>query len=74
MSIADDYAPGHRALGELLLSQGQLDEALAQLHKAAELSPEDGSTHSALARALAAKGLASEAQEEMRKAERAPPQ
>ncbi len=68
VTINDDYAPGHRALGQLLLSQGRVDEALA------ELAPDGASTHIALAKALTAKGMPGEAQEEMRKAERVQPQ
>lgn len=29
LSIADEYAPAHRSLGEVLLDQGQIDGAIA---------------------------------------------
>jgi len=60
-------------LGELLLYQGQVDEALAELRRAVELEPRDPGTHAALAKALAAKGLSAEADEEARKAQQARP-
>jgi len=72
--IAPEYAPGHRALGELLLYQGQADESLAELRHAAALDPNDAGIHAALAKALAAKHLDTEANEEKRKAEQAQPQ
>jgi arylsulfatase A-like enzyme/Flp pilus assembly protein TadD len=72
--IAPDYAPGHRALGELLLYQGQVDQSLTELHQAAALDPNDAGTHAALAKALSAKHLDAEAEEEMRKAQQARPQ
>jgi Flp pilus assembly protein TadD len=57
-----------------LLAQGQVDDALAELRKAAELTPQDAGAHAALARALTAKGLTAEAQEEMQKAQASRPQ
>src|SRR5258708_29805812 len=72
--IDPEYAPGHRALGELLLYQGQVDESVAQLREAAALDPNDAGTHAALARALSAKHLDAEANEEMRKAQQSRPQ
>ena len=45
-----------------------MDEALTELRRAAELAPQDAGNHAALAKALSAKGLNDEAQEEMRKA------
>ena len=56
-TIAPDYAPGHRALGEVLLYQGQVDDALTELRRAVELAPQDPGNHAALAKALSAKGL-----------------
>jgi tetratricopeptide (TPR) repeat protein len=73
IAIAPDYPMGHRGLGEILLYQGQLDEALAELRRAAELAPQDPAAHIALAKALSAKGLTAEAQDEMQKAQRAHP-
>ena len=49
-------------------------QRLRQLRKAAELMPQDPTTHIALARALSAKGLNAEAEDEMRKAQGAHPQ
>jgi tetratricopeptide (TPR) repeat protein len=72
--IAPDYAPGHRALGELLLYQGQTDESLAELRQAVALDPNDANAHAALAKALSAKHLNAEANEEMRKAQQGRPQ
>jgi Flp pilus assembly protein TadD len=60
-------------LGEVLLYQGQLDDALTELRRAAELQPQDNSVHASLAKALAAKGLNQEAQEEMNRAQQAQP-
>jgi arylsulfatase A-like enzyme/cytochrome c-type biogenesis protein CcmH/NrfG len=68
VTIAPDYAPGHRALGEMLLYQNRLDAALSELRRASELAPQDPSTHASLAKALSAKGLESEAEEERQKA------
>jgi len=72
--IDPEYAPGHRALGELLLYQGQVDESVAQLREAAALDPNDAGTHAALAKALSAKHLDAEANEEMHKAQQSRPQ
>jgi Flp pilus assembly protein TadD len=74
LSIAPEYALGHRGLGEILLYQGQVDDALAELRRAAELAPQDPGNHAALSKALAAKGLNDEAQDEMRKAQQGLPQ
>jgi Flp pilus assembly protein TadD len=57
------------ALGELLLGQGQVDEAITELRQAVALAPEQPGTHVALAKALETKGLAVEAQQEMRRAQ-----
>ena len=48
--------------------------ALIHLRQAAQLAPENPGMHMALAKALTAKGLNEEAQEEMRKAQQARPQ
>jgi Flp pilus assembly protein TadD len=69
ISMSPDYPLAHRGLGEALLYQGQVDDAVAELRRAVELSPLDPGNHAALAKALSAKGLDSEAQEEMRKAQ-----
>jgi Tfp pilus assembly protein PilF len=74
LSIAPDYALGHRGLGEVLLYQGHVDDALTELRRAVELAPQDPGNHVALAKALSAKGLNDEAQEEMRKAQQGRPQ
>jgi len=66
-------ARSHRALGETLLYQDKLDEALVELRRAVELAPQEPSVHESLAKALAAKGLNAEAEQEMRRAQ-APPQ
>jgi protein O-GlcNAc transferase len=73
-TIYPDYAVGHRALGELLLYQGEVDGSLAELRRAVELEPRDPSSHASLAKALAAKGLNAEADEEMHKAQQGRPQ
>jgi Flp pilus assembly protein TadD len=54
-----------------LLYQGQVDDALAELRRAAELQPQDPAVHLSLAKALAAKGLNKEAEEEMRRGQQA---
>jgi arylsulfatase A-like enzyme/Flp pilus assembly protein TadD len=74
ISIAPQYAPGHRALGEILLYEEKVDESLVQLRQAADLDPHDAATHAALAKALSAKGLNAEADDEMRKAQQSRPQ
>ncbi|HEX6905656.1 MAG TPA: tetratricopeptide repeat protein, partial [Terriglobales bacterium] len=62
------YEPAHLALGEVLLYQGKVDEALAELRQAVELAPNDPRTHAALAKALEAAGRHAEAVEEMKRA------
>ena len=62
--------PGIAALGEVLLYQGQVDDALTELRRAVELAPQDPGNHAALAKALSAKGLTAEAEEEMRRRSR----
>ena len=54
-----------------MLYQGQVDESIAELRRAAALEPRNAGTHAALAKALTAKGLTAEADEEMRKAQHA---
>jgi Flp pilus assembly protein TadD len=61
-------------LGEILLYQGQVDDALRELRRAVELAPQDPGNHAALAKALSARGLTAEAEEEMRKAQPGRPQ
>ena len=41
VTISPDYAAGHRALGEVLLYQGQVDDAITELRRAVELAPQD---------------------------------
>ena len=69
VTINPDFAPGYRALGEMLVYQGKLDEGLKELRTAARLAPNDPRVHQSLAKALEAKGLHMEANEEMRKAQ-----
>lgn len=72
VTINPDFAPGYRALGEMLLYQGKLDEGLKELRTAARLAPNDPRVHQDLAKALEAKGLHMQANEEMRKAQEEP--
>jgi Flp pilus assembly protein TadD len=46
----------------------QVDNAILELRRAVELAPQEPSGHQSLAKALAAKGLTAEADEEMRRA------
>jgi Flp pilus assembly protein TadD len=66
-------ARGHRALGETLLYQNKLDDAIAELRRAVELAPQEPTVHESLAKALAAKGLTAEADEETRRAQQPVP-
>jgi arylsulfatase A-like enzyme/Flp pilus assembly protein TadD len=68
LQIYPGYEPAHLALGEVLLYQQKLDDALAELRQAVALAPNDARAHAALAKALKAKGLDSEAAQEMQKA------
>jgi arylsulfatase A-like enzyme/cytochrome c-type biogenesis protein CcmH/NrfG len=74
--IYPGFARGHRALGETLLYLDKLDDAIAELRQAVELAPQEPIMHESLAKALAAKGLTAEADEETRRARQqpAPPQ
>jgi Flp pilus assembly protein TadD len=58
----------------VLLYQGQTDDALTELRRAADLAPQDPANHAALAKALSKKGLNDEAAEEMQKAQQGRPQ
>jgi tetratricopeptide (TPR) repeat protein len=69
ITINPDFAPGYRALGEMLVYQGKLDEGLKELRAAARLAPDDPRVHESLAKALEAKGLHAEASQEQRKAQ-----
>jgi Flp pilus assembly protein TadD len=71
VTINPDFGPGYRALGEMLVYQGKVDEGLKQLRTAVRLAPNDPRAHESLAKALEAKGLHMEANEEMRKAQEA---
>jgi len=51
-----------------------VDDALRELRRAVELAPQDPGNHAALAKALSARGLTAEAEEEMRKAQPGRPQ
>ncbi len=68
VGIFPDYAMGHRAIGEILLYQGHIDEAVTELRNAAGLAQQDPQMHVALAKALEAKGLHEEAEAEISKA------
>ena len=74
MTINPDLARGHRALGETLLYEGHLDEAIAELRRAVLLAPNEPEMHASLAHALNAKGLTAEADQEMRQAQQTTPQ
>ncbi len=67
--IYSDYAPGYEALGEIYLYQGHVDEAVGALQKAVDLVPENPAYHQGLAKALDAKGLHSEAEQERKKSQ-----
>jgi len=69
VEIFPDYAQGHEALGEVLLYQQRVDEAIASLRRAVELNPGTVKGRLALAKALDAKGLHQEAQQERAKAQ-----
>lgn len=69
VKINPGYAPAHEALGELLLYQGKLDDAIAALRAALEIQPRFPKARAVLVKALRAKGLNSEADEEQRKAQ-----
>jgi tetratricopeptide (TPR) repeat protein len=69
VTIYPDFAPGYKALGEMLIYQGRVDAGLKELRTAVRLAPKDPRNHEALAKALQAKGLHMEAEEEMRKAQ-----
>jgi len=56
-----------------LVSRREVDQALTALRKAVSLAPENPKAHRSLAKALDAKGLHQEAQEELRRAQRQPP-
>jgi Flp pilus assembly protein TadD len=71
--INPELARGHRALGETLLYQNQLDEAITELRRAVELEPQEPIMHESLAKALTAKGLTAEADEETRRAQQLAP-
>jgi arylsulfatase A-like enzyme/Flp pilus assembly protein TadD len=68
VEINPNYAPGYGALGEVLLYQGELDGAISALRAALKLEPGDAKVRRSLIKALQAKGLNREAQEELKKA------
>ena len=49
--LSPKLADAHRWLGSALLSLGRFDEAIATISEAAQLEPDDASTHQSLARA-----------------------
>jgi tetratricopeptide (TPR) repeat protein len=63
-----EFARGYRALGDTLVYQGKVDEAIVDLRKAVQLTPDDPQVHESLAKALEAKGLTGEAAEERQRA------
>jgi arylsulfatase A-like enzyme/Flp pilus assembly protein TadD len=69
VSINPELARGHRALGETLLHLEKLDDAIVELRRAVELAPQEPIMHESFAKALAAKGLTAEADEETRRAQ-----
>jgi arylsulfatase A-like enzyme/cytochrome c-type biogenesis protein CcmH/NrfG len=73
VTIYPEYAAGYEALGEVLLYQQQPDEAVAALRKAVELAPSNRKARLTLARALDARGLHAEAEEQRRLAGAGPP-
>ncbi len=66
--------PARVALGQGLLYQNKVGDAVAELRQAVQLAPNDPAPHAALAKALKAKGLDSEAEQEMQKAASSRPQ
>jgi arylsulfatase A-like enzyme/Flp pilus assembly protein TadD len=74
IQIYPEYVPARVALGEVLLYQNKLDDAVVELRQAIQLAPNDPAPHAALAKALKAKGLDSEAEQEMQKAASSRPQ
>ncbi len=73
VTINPDFAKGYRVLGETLLYEGKLDESIANLRHGIELAPQQPDLHQSLAKALAAKGLTAEANEEMQRARESAP-
>ena len=72
VAVNPEFARGHRALGETPLYQQKVDEAIVELRHAVELAPQEPSMHESLSKALAAKGLTKEADEEARRAQQQP--
>ena len=68
MTIYPDYAQGYLALGELLLYQSKVSEAVPALQKAVSLQPQNPRAHALLAKALEASGRHDEALEELKRA------
>ena len=68
-SIAEkpNFADSHAFLGELYLSSGQTDDAIAQLETAHKLGPESASVYSHLAMAYRRKGNSSAAEKALKK-------
>ncbi len=73
VTINPDFAKGYRVLGETLLYEGKLDESIANLRHGIELAPQQPDLHQSLAKALAAKGLTAEANEELQRARESAP-
>jgi tetratricopeptide (TPR) repeat protein len=73
IDVAPDVPAGHFQLARMLLAQQKDDEAIAQLHEAQRLSPDDARPFVVEARWLAAHGRAAEAVAKARAATLADP-
>ena len=74
VAINPNYSQGYEALGEVLLFERKTDEGIAALRSALVAEPRNTRAREKLIKALKAKGLDGEAEEEMRKAGEAHPQ
>ncbi|HUL14546.1 MAG TPA: sulfatase-like hydrolase/transferase [Terriglobales bacterium] len=68
VAINPNYSQGYEALGEVLLFEGKTDDGIAALRGALAAEPRNNRARAKLIKALQAKGLNREAEEEMRKA------
>jgi arylsulfatase A-like enzyme/Flp pilus assembly protein TadD len=67
VAINPNYSQGFEALGEVLLYAGKTDDGIAALRDALRVEPRNNRARQKLIKALQAKGLNGEAEEEMRK-------